>query len=321
MQHGPGHVEHGVSLAGLVLESLREGSATDVVQDGPEALGHGLAVHLEGTGQAAEDGRGPVLLRGAEEARFPERLEDHFHLARHVHLHHQRLGGDPRFAADVEGDHDRHAEESSHRLLHEEIEGGLHGRAHLDGPRAQDAQRVGQAQHPLLRAFAAVRFHAHAGPEALPREVSRAGRGPGHAGGDEENVDAVRWADEPEAQAIAGAKGDRAAGPERGSDLAREDLGNDLVGEEHEDDVVRGGHGDGRHLEPLGARPGRVLVLAVADLDLDAGVAEVEGGAPPQITVADHGHRLAGQRPLGRVGRPVHLHGSLWHLSLWVVLH
>src|SRR5207244_9048061 len=96
---------------------------------------------------------------------------------------------------------------------------------------------------------------------------------------DEKHGDGVGRADEPEGEAIAGAKGDRAAGPERGSDLAREDLGNDLVGEEHEDDVLGGGPGDGRHLEPLGARPGRVLVLAVADLDLDARVPEVEGRA------------------------------------------
>src|SRR3989442_6990031 len=55
VHHGPGHVEHGVSMAGLVLESLRERSPPAVVPGGPEPLGHGLPGHLPGPRQAAAE--------------------------------------------------------------------------------------------------------------------------------------------------------------------------------------------------------------------------------------------------------------------------
>src|SRR5258705_6331605 len=146
-------------------------AALDVLEGLAEALGHGLAVHLERAGDAAEHRGGSVILGGAEEAGLAEGLEDRFHLARHVHLEHQRLGRNSRVARDLEGHHDRHAEHRAHRLLDEEIEGALDLGRHLDRARAEHAHAVAEPQHALLGPPAAVGLHPHAGPEAWAREV------------------------------------------------------------------------------------------------------------------------------------------------------
>ena len=112
-------------------------------------------------------------------------------------------------------------EHRAHRLLHEQIEGGLHLRAHLHRARAQHAEPVGQPQHALLRAAARVGLHPHAGPEALALEIPRARRGAGHARGHQQHVDAGGRVDEVEGQAVAGAEGDRAARPEHRRDGRR----------------------------------------------------------------------------------------------------
>lgn len=55
---------------------------------------------------------------------------------------------------------------------------------------------------------------------------------------------------------------------------------------------------------PSAPRLGGVLVLAVTDPDLDAGVPEVQGGAPPQVPAAEHGHHVPRRALLGVRRRP-----------------
>src|SRR5262252_7111670 len=48
-RHGARHCQHRIAGLGLVLEPAGESPAADVLEDGTEALGHGLVIHLEGT--------------------------------------------------------------------------------------------------------------------------------------------------------------------------------------------------------------------------------------------------------------------------------
>ena len=192
-------------------------------------------------------------------------------------------------------------------LLDEEVERRLGLGAHLDGPGAQGADPVGQPQHPLPGPAAAIRFHAHTGPEALAGQIAGARRDPGHAGRHQEDVDRLGRMDEVEGQAIARAKDHGAAGTKDGRNVAREDLGDHLIGQEHADDVVRGGDVERHHFEPVGPRLIGVFVVPVADPDLDAGVSQIQGGGTAQVAVAQHGHLLGGQRAGQRVARPIDL--------------
>ena len=306
MHHGPGELEHWIAVPGLVLEALGEAAALDVLEDLAEALRHCLAVHLERAGDAAEHGRRPVVFGGAKEPRLAERLEDRLHLAGHVHLQHQRLGRHARIARDLEGHHDGHAEHGADRLLDEEIEGGFRLGGHLHGARAQHAQALGEPQHPLLGPPAVVGLHAHAGPEAAALQITRPRRIPRHAGRHQQHVDRRRRVDEVEGQAVARAEGDRAAGSERGRDLGIEKRRDDLVGQHHVHDVIDGGRCDRHHLEAL--RPGLrgVFVFAVTDADLDAGIAQIQGGRPAEMPIPEDGHGFAGESAPHRVRRAIH---------------
>ena len=140
-----GHLEHRVAVSGFVLEPVGERSGADVFEHRPEACRHRRAVDLEGARDPAKDGSRTVIPGGAIEAGLAEASEDGLHLARHVHLEHERFGRDARLAADLERDHDGCSQEWPERLLDEEVDGRLHGGAHLDGSRGQGAQGVGQS--------------------------------------------------------------------------------------------------------------------------------------------------------------------------------
>src|SRR5215467_4275789 len=79
VHHGLGHLEHGIAARGFLLKAPREPAAPDVFHALPEARQHGLAIHLERPGEAAEDGRRPVVLRGPEETCLPKGPEHDFH--------------------------------------------------------------------------------------------------------------------------------------------------------------------------------------------------------------------------------------------------
>src|SRR5499427_9012418 len=203
VDHAPRDLEHGIAVRGLVLEAPGEAPRLDVLEGGAEGAEHGLAVHLERAEDAAEHGGGPVISRRAEEAGLAEGAEDDLHLARHVHLHDQRLGGNARVAPDLEGGHDGLAEHCPHALLHEEVERRLCLGGHLDGARTEDAQGLRKPQHARLGPAAAIGLHAHAAPEALPGHEARARRYAGHARRDQQHVHGVRRVDEVEGQAVA----------------------------------------------------------------------------------------------------------------------
>src|SRR4029450_5978207 len=88
-------------------------------------------------------------------------------------------------------------------------------------------------------------------------------------------------------------------------------LRNHLVGQQHEDDVVAGRRGKRDELEAVGSRPFGVLVVPVADADLDARVAEVECCAASQVAVPKHGDRFPVQSAGRRVCGAIYPHGSL----------
>ena len=169
-------------------------------------------------------------------------------------------------------------------------------RRHLHRARAQDAERRRPAP-----ACAAARGRSRRPPRPRtprsrgPRDT-RARGGAGHARGHQQHVDAGGRVDEVEGEAVARAERDRAARPERGRDRRVEDGGDHLVGQQHVHHVV-GGRGRDRHdLEALAPRLLGVLVVAIADADLGAGVAQVERGGAAEVAVAEHRHRLAGER-------------------------
>src|SRR5262245_7325107 len=310
--HAPRDLEHGIAVRGLVLEAPGEAPRLDVFEGGAEGAEHGLAVHLERAEDAAEHGGGPVISRRAEEAGLAAGAEDDLHLARHVHLHDQRLGGNARVAPDLECGHDGLAEHRPHALLHEEVERRLRLGGHLDRARAKDAQRLRKPQHPRLGPTAAIRFHTHAAPEALPGHEARARRHAGHAGREQQHVHGVRRVDEVEGQAVARAEGDGRARPQRGSDLALEDGGDDLIGQEHENDVGGGAHGDGNDLESVRPRVIRVFVFLVADVHLHPRIAEVEGGGASQVPIAKHRDRVSREGARRGIAAAVHLDLRLW---------
>jgi hypothetical protein len=94
-----------------------------------------------------------------------------------------------------------------------------------------------------------------------------------------------------------------------------------IVGQEDVDHVGGGRRRDRDHLEALGPRPLGVVVLAVADADLDAGVAQVERGGAAEIAVTEHGHRLAREGAGWRVGRAIYLDVLASRIGHCVILY
>ncbi len=170
-----------------------------------------------------------MVCRRPEEARLPKGPEHHFHLAGHVHLHHQRFIRNARRPADLEGRHDRHPEQGPDALLHEEIERGLGRGAHLDSARPQDAESLRQRQHPLLRAAAAVGLDADTRPEAFAGLEQLPGGDAGHSGSHEEDIDGVGRGDQAVRQAVPRREGDGAPRPEGGGHEVREEGRNHLI--------------------------------------------------------------------------------------------
>src|SRR6266852_287950 len=203
VHHSPGELEHRVAVAGLVLEALREAAIPDVLEHFAEALCHGFAVHLERAHDPPEHGRRPVVLRGSEEALLPERLEHRLHLTRHVHLQDQRLARHTGVPRDLEGHHNRHAEDRTDRLLDKEVGRGLHLRRHLHRARAQHAEPLGEPQHALLSPPAAIGLHPYAGPEPLALEIAGSRGRARHAWGHQQHVDRGGRLDQVEGQAVA----------------------------------------------------------------------------------------------------------------------
>ena len=216
-------------------------------------------------------------------------------------------GGDPRFAADLECDHDGRAEERAERLLDEEIEGGLGLGAHLDRAGAQGADAVGQPQH-------ALRGRGRCDPLPPPRRP-RNPRRPGSGCAPRHRPCAARPAARRPCRA--GGRGRRPGcsrsqrprrcpGRSTGAMSRAKTSGITSSGRRTQTMSSEAAASRGTTSKPSHRAWSAYSSCAVADPDLDAGVAQVEGRAAAQMAIAEHGHPLRGQRPGERVTGPEH---------------
>jgi len=128
---------------------------------------------------------------------------------------------------------------------------------------------------------------------------------------DQQHVDRLRRVHEAECQAVARAEGDGTPGSQLGRDVTTEDIGDHLVGQQHENDVVARRGRERHDLEAVGAGALDILIVSIADPDLDARVAEVEGGATSEVAVPEDSDRLPLEGAWGHVLGAVQLHGTL----------
>src|SRR5262249_21301990 len=94
-------------------------------------------------------------------------------------------------------------------------------------------------------------------------------------------------------------------------DVTGKGFGDHLVWQQHEDDVIAGRGRERDDLEAVHSRTLSVMVVAIADADFDARVAEVECCAASEIAVTEHGNRLPVQGARRYVLGSVQLHRSL----------
>src|SRR3954452_1848172 len=225
------------------------------------------------------------------EAALVDQVDDQLHLVDALVVGDLGLvaGLDERLEACLHEGADTSAE---HRLLSEQVALGLLGEARPEhpGPAAADRGPVGESEVESIAAC--VLRDGDEARRARPRLEDLAHAMPGALGGDHDHVVAGAGRDLAEVHGEAMGEEHRGAGFEVGLDLALVDALLHVVGKEDRDELCAlHSCGDGFHREPgfLRGAP-RIAPETQPDLDLHAGVAQVERMGMALAAIADDGH-------------------------------